>query len=54
MENTYLKKVEMSDEHNFTAIDFETDTGKRASICEVSICVVRCARLYLREMEDPN
>lgn len=26
---------------NFIAIDFETATGKRASICEVGICVVR-------------
>lgn len=26
---------------NFTAIDFETATGKRASICEAGICVVR-------------
>ena len=31
----------MSDELNFIAIDFETATGKRASICEVGICVVR-------------
>ena len=30
----------MSD-RNFIAIDFETATGKRASICEVGICVVR-------------
>mgnify|MGYP000130308924 CR=1 FL=1 len=36
MENTYLKKVAMSDELNFIAIDFETATGKRASICEVA------------------
>lgn len=41
MENTYLKKVAMSDELNFIAIDFETATGKRASICEVGIYVVR-------------
>ena len=26
---------------NSIAIDFETATGKRASICEVGICVVR-------------
>ena len=26
---------------NFIAIDFETATGKRASICEVGICVVK-------------
>ena len=26
---------------DFAAIDFETATGKRASICEVGICVVR-------------
>lgn len=26
---------------NFIAIDFETATGKRASICEAGICVVR-------------
>ena len=26
---------------NFIAIDFETATPKRASICEVGICVVR-------------
>ena len=26
---------------NFIAIDFETANGKRASICEVGICVVR-------------
>ena len=25
---------------NFLAIDFETATGKRTSICEVGICVV--------------
>ena len=28
-------------EINFIAIDFETATGKRASICEAGICVVR-------------
>ncbi len=28
-------------ELNFIAIDFETATGKRASICEAGICVVR-------------
>lgn len=28
-------------EINFIAIDFETATSKRASICEVGICVVR-------------
>lgn len=26
---------------NFIAIDFETATSKRASICEVGICVIR-------------
>ena len=26
---------------NFTAIDFETATGKRESVCEAGICVVR-------------
>lgn len=26
---------------NFIAIDFETATSKRSSICEVGICVVR-------------
>lgn len=31
----------MKDKLNFIAIDFETATGKRASICEVGICVVR-------------
>jgi len=28
-------------DHNFIAIDFETATSRRASICEVGICVVR-------------
>lgn len=28
-------------EINFIAIDFETATSKRASICKVGICVVR-------------
>lgn len=28
-------------EINFVAIDFETATGSRASICEAGICVVR-------------
>ena len=31
----------MKDRLNFIAIDFETATPKRASICEVGICVVR-------------
>ena len=31
----------MIDGQNFIAIDFETATGKRASICEIGICVVR-------------
>lgn len=31
----------MKDGLNFIAIDFETATPKRASICEVGICVVR-------------
>lgn len=26
---------------NFIAIDFETATGKRASVCEVGICVIK-------------
>ena len=26
---------------NFIAIDFETATGKRASVCEAGICVVK-------------
>lgn len=30
---------------NFIAIDFETATGKRASICEAGICVVRDGRV---------
>jgi DNA polymerase III, epsilon subunit and related 3''-5'' exonucleases len=30
---------------NFIAIDFETATPKRASICEVSICVVRNGKI---------
>ena len=30
---------------NFTAIDFETATGKRASICEAGICVVRDGKI---------
>ncbi len=30
---------------NFIAIDFETATGKRASVCEVGICVVRDGRI---------
>lgn len=33
----------MKDGLNFIAIDFETATPKRASICEVGICVVRNA-----------
>lgn len=33
----------MIDRLNFIAIDFETATGKRASICEVGIFVVRNA-----------
>lgn len=31
----------MNEQLNFIAIDFETATGKRTSICEVGICVVR-------------
>lgn len=31
----------MIDGQNFIAIDFETATGKRTSICEIGICVVR-------------
>lgn len=30
---------------NFIAIDFETATGKRSSICEAGICVVREGRI---------
>lgn len=30
---------------NFIAIDFETATGKRASVCEVGICVVRNGKI---------
>ena len=30
---------------NFIAIDFETATGKRASICEAGICVVRNGKI---------
>lgn len=30
----------MTDEINFLAIDFETATGQRHSVCEVGICVV--------------
>lgn len=30
---------------NFIAIDFETATGKRASICEAGICVVKNGRI---------
>ena len=30
---------------NFIAIDFETATGKRASICEAGICVVRDGKI---------
>ena len=30
---------------NFIAIDFETATGRRASICEAGICVVRDGRV---------
>ena len=32
-------------EVNFIAIDFETATGKRASICEAGICVVRDGKI---------
>lgn len=31
----------MRQDLNFIAIDFETATSQRASICEVGICVVR-------------
>ena len=34
-------KPSMKERQNFIAIDFETATGKRDSICEVGICVVR-------------
>ena len=30
---------------NFIAIDFETATGKRASICEAGICIVRDGKI---------
>lgn len=30
---------------NFIAIDFETATGRRASVCEAGICVVRHGRI---------
>ena len=30
---------------NFIAIDFETATGRRASVCEAGICVVRDGRI---------
>ena len=30
---------------SFVAIDFETATGRRASICEAGICVVRDGRI---------
>ena len=30
---------------NFIAIDFETATGKRASVCEAGICVVRDGKI---------
>ena len=30
---------------NFISIDFETATGKRASICETGICVVRDGKI---------
>ena len=32
-------------EINFIAIDFETATDRRASICEAGICVVRDGRM---------
>lgn len=48
-------------DHNFIAIDFETATSRRASICEVGIPEGKhhragddaemCARLYLKELE---
>ena len=31
----------MTDGLDFIAIDFETATGKRSSICEAGICVVK-------------
>lgn len=42
---------------NFIAIDFETATSKRASICEMGICVVRQeeiveTRSWLVRLED--
>lgn len=30
---------------NFIAIDFETATGRRASVCEAGICAVRDGRI---------
>lgn len=34
---------------NFIAIDFETATGKRASICEAGICVVRNGEIVKKQ-----
>ena len=47
----------MTDGLNFIAIDFETATGKRASVCEVGICAVRngeivATRSWLVRPED--
>ena len=47
----------MKEELNFIAIDFETATPKRTSICEVGICVVcNCeiveTRSWLVQPED--
>lgn len=35
----------MKEDLNFIAIDFETATSRRASICEVGICVVRAGEI---------
>lgn len=40
----YVKRT-MSMKLNFIAIDFETATARRASVCEVGICVVRQGRI---------
>lgn len=45
MEITHLRRVTMIEGLNFIAIDFETATGKRASICEVGICIVRNGKI---------
>ena len=46
---------------NFIAIDFETATGKRTSICEAGICVVKDSKVvettdcaFLAEGSNPS